>query len=186
MSYFDGEQIMRVGLFVMGLILLFAGLTLSAISRNAVTIEGEDLQKIVEGVRDVPEVSNVNLTKGERFVAKYSGGGRYVDPNEVVVNVYDPYGNITTGIPYQTQFQEGILANYTGSYRIQVGAPGLVDPAYPLLIVIYRMVATSRIEYPNSNLLPYALASIMVGAGICSFGVISRQKPKRRLTKAAR
>jgi len=177
---------MRVGLFVIGLIFLFAGLTLSAILRNAVTIEGKDLQTIVEGLRDVPEVPNVNLTKGERFVAKYSGGGRYVDPNDVVVNVFDPYGNVTEGIPYQAQFQEGILANYTGSYRIQVGAPGLVDPAYPLVIVIYRMVVTSHIEYPNSNLLPYALASILVGVGICSFGVISRQKPKRRLAKTAR
>ena len=177
---------MRIWLFIVGLILLFAGLTLSAISRNAVTTEDEELQKIAEGVKDVPEVSNVNLTKGDRFVAKYSGGGRHVDPNEVVVNVYDPYGNITTGIPYQPQLQEGILANYTGSYRIQVGAPGLIDPSSPLLIVVYRMVKTTDIDYPNSNLLPYALASILVGAGICCLGMILRQKPKRRLTKAAR
>jgi len=177
---------MRIGLFVMGLILIFAGLTVSAISRNAVTIEGTELEKIQEGVRDVPEVSNVSLTEGERFVAKYSGGGRYVDQNEVLVNVFDPYGNVTVGILYQAQSRQGILANYTGFYRIQVGAPGLVDPAYPLLIVIYRMVPTSRVEYPNSNLLPYAIVSIFVGVGVCSFGVISRQRPKRRLTKAAR
>jgi len=177
---------MRIGLFVTGLILLFVGLTLSAISRNSVTTEDEDLQKIAEGVKDVPEVSNVNLTKGEKFVAQKTGGGRFVDPNEVVVNVYDPYGNITTGIPYQTQFQEGILANYTGPYRIQVGAPGLIDPASPLLLVVYRIVETTDTDYPNSYLLPYALASILIGASICSCGVISKQKPKRKFTKSTR
>jgi len=177
---------MKIGLLFIGLVLLFAGLTLSGISRSPVTRRDDELQKIAEGPRDVPEVSNVNLTKGDTFVAKYYGGGSYVDPNEVIVNVYDPYGNLTAGISYGTQFQKGILANYSGSYRIQVGAPGLLDPESPLQVVIFKMVATTRIEYPNSNLLPYALASILVGTGVCIFGASSRRKTSREFKKTAR
>src|SRR3972149_8512425 len=177
---------MRIKLLGIGFILLFFGLALSAISRNAVTREDENLEKIAEGYRDVPEVSNVSLTQGEKFVAKYYGGGSYVDPNEVIVNVFDPYHNLTAGISYGTQFQNGISANYTGLYTVQVGAPGLLDPRSPLQIVIFRMVVTSRIEYPNLNLLPYAFASILVGVSVCTFSIVSRRKPTRSTRRTAK
>lgn len=175
---------MRIKLFGLGLILLFLGLALSAFSRNAVTKEEENLENIAESLRDVPEVSNVTLTKDEIFIAKYYGGGSYVNPNDVIVNVIDPYGNVTSGIPYATQFQAGIVANYTGSYTIQVGAPGLLDPSSPLLIVIFEKVVTNSVEYPNSNLLPLALALIVIGAGISAFAATSKGKPARRLGKS--
>ncbi len=175
---------MRIKLFGVGLILLFLGLTMSAFSRNAVTKRDENLEKIAEGLKDVPEVSNVTLTKNEIFVAKYYGGGSHVNPNDVIVNVLDPYGNVTSGIVYATQFKDGIVANSTGSYTIQVGAPGLLDPSSPLLIVIFKKVVTTNVEYPNSNLLPFALASITIGAGICAFAATSKGKPARRLGKS--
>ncbi len=174
---------MRLRLLFVGLILVFAGLTLTGVSQNPVTVRGSDLQKIAEGIKDVPEVSNVNLTKGDTFVAKYYGGGSFVDPNEVIVNVYDPYGNLTAGISYVVQFQQGTLANYTGPYRIQVGAPGLIDPSSPLQIVIFTMVTTTRVEYPNSNLLPYGLASILIGAFLCALGASSQRKQSRKIKK---
>ncbi len=174
---------MRLRLLFVGLILLFAGLTITGVSRNPTTVTGSDLQKIAEGIRDVPEVSNVNLTKGDLFVAKYYGGGSYVDPNEVIVNVYDPYGNLTAGISYAFQFQHGILANYTGPYTIQVGAPGLMDPSNPLQIVIWKMIPTTHVEYPNSNLFPYGLASILIGAFLSAFGASSKPKQSRKTKK---
>jgi hypothetical protein len=174
---------MRLRLFVVGLILLFAGLALTGVSRNPTPVTGNELQKIAEGVRDVPEVSNVNLTKGEIFLARYSGGGAYVDPNEVIVNVYDPYGNVTAGISYAFQFQHGILANYTGPYTIQVGAPGLLDPSSPLIIVIWEMIPTTRVEYPNSNLFPFGLASILIGAFLTAFSASSKPKQPRKTRK---
>jgi len=183
---FDEGQDMKIGLLFIGLVLVFAGLTLSGISRSPITRRDEELQKIAEGLRDIPEVSNVNLTEGDSFVAKYYGGGSHVDPNEVVVNVYDPYGNLTIGILYAAQFQKGTLANYTGPYRIQVGAPGLIDPASPLQIVIFKMVVSSRIEYPNSNLLPFGIAFIFAGAGVCIFGASSRRKASRKFKKTLR
>ena len=177
---------MRIQLLFVGLLLVFAGLTLTGISQSHVTIRGSDLQEITEGIKDIPEVSNVNLTKGDTFIAKYYGGGSNVDPNEVIVNVYDPYGNLTAGISYAAQFQQGTLANYTGSYRIQVGAPGLVDPRSPLQIVIFKMVITTRDEYPNSNLLPFGIASIFAGAGVCIFGASFRRKTPKKFKKTAR
>lgn len=176
---------MRIGFLFIGLLLVFAGLAISGISRNPVSVEDKDLQIIAEGLRDVPEVSNVNLTKGDIFVAKYSGGGSQVDPNDVIVNVFDPYGNLTAGISYTTQFLEGTLANYTGPYRIQVGGPGLIDPSYPMQIVIYKMIISNRTEYPNSDLLPLGIALVLAGSVVCIVGVISQRRTPKRIRRIA-
>jgi hypothetical protein len=185
-KYSDEGLNMKIGLLSIGLLLVFLGIAISGIAKSSVTITGNDLQKIAEGIKDIPEVSNVNLTKGDIFVAKYYGGGSNVDPNEAIVNVYDPYGNLTSGISYLVQFQKGTLANYTGPYRIQVGAPGLIDPATPLQIVVFKMIISNRIEYPNSSSLPFGIASVFAGAGVCILGISSGRKTPKRFKKTAR
>jgi len=173
---------MRIGVIALGLIIIFAGLILTSTSRNAVTIKNENRELVATGPIDVPEISNVNLNKSEKYVVTYSGGGTYVNPDEIVVNVFDPLGSLTT-VNYTTEFNNGIIANSTGSYKIELGAPGLINPEYPFQLIVRKIVVTTNIEYPNSNLLPYGLAALVIGAGISLLGARSQRRKTTRRQK---
>jgi hypothetical protein len=171
---------MRMGVLAIGLIVLFAGFVLLSVSRTSVTKTDENLVPIATGVRDVPEISGVNLTKDERFVVRYSGGGKNYNPEDLIINIYDPSGNLTT-VLFQSQRQKGMIANYTGSYKIQMGAPGLIDPSSPFIMMIDEIEEITYSEYPNTYLHPYGLGVAAIGAGISAWGAITS---KRKTTRA--
>jgi hypothetical protein len=180
---------MRIGIFAIGFVLLFVGLLVVSISQ-AVKIEtGQTYVTLKNGAKDVTELTDVNLNAADRFRVRYSGGGQRVNQLEIVVIVYDPYGNITT-LDYVAQYQSGIIANYSGSYRIGLGAPGLIDPDYPFLMLAEKIIQTSTTTYPNSSMLPYGLAPLIIGAGISVWSAksskqkINRNRTRRRAIKS--
>lgn len=171
---------MRIGVLALGLIIIFAGLILTSIARSSTTKKNENQEVVATGPVGVPEISNVNLNETEKYVATYSGGGKYVSPDEVIVNIFDPSGSLTT-VNYTTEFNNGFIANSTGPYKIEVGAPGLINPEYPFMLIVRKIVVTTAVEYPYFNLLLYGAAALVIGAVISVWGVTSRRrKPTRR------
>jgi hypothetical protein len=165
---------MRPWFLALGIVLIFIGLTLIS-SARPITIGYEDTQTVKEGNWNSREVTDVSLNTGDRFSVKYSGGGTQVDPAEVIVTIQDPAGNQTV-VPYETSIN-GMVANLTGSYNMSVGAPGLVNPSYPLFVRVEKITNKIRTEYPNSNWLPPGLALVIIGGGMSIWGAIS---PKRK------
>ena len=177
---------MRIGLLAIGLLFMFTGLAIISLSRTPTVTKNENRVLIAQGLGDATEISDVNLVKNERFVVRYSGGGKYVNPEDILVNIFDPNNNITE-VSYMSQYQNGMIANYTGSYRIQMGAPGLIDPESPFLMLVDRIEDNTRVEYNNSYILPYGLGALAMGTWIAFWGArsskhrISHDKGKGRI-----
>jgi len=170
---------LRLKFLALGIVIIFFGLLLISVSRNSKVIKDEDRQVVKVGERDSFEVTDVPLNSGDKFAAMYSGGGRLVSQDDVIVNVFDPFGNLTT-VSYTSQVNSGIRANYTGAYKVQVGAPGLIDPSFPLLVRVEKIVENIRVEYPNSDLLPVGMSTTVIGAGISIWGVVSSKERRIR------
>lgn len=170
---------MRLKFLGLGIVIIFVGLLLVSLSRSTVTIKNENRQIVKEGDKDSFEVTDVSLSAGDKFAVMYSGGGHLVSPDEVIVNIFDPLGNLTT-FSYMATFRNGIIANYTGAYKMQVGAPGLIDPSSPLLVRVEKITETTRTEQPNSNMLPVGMSTIVIGAGISIWGTVSSKEKRMR------
>lgn len=165
---------MKPWFLALGVVLIFIGLILISIA-SPVTIHYEDTQTIKEGNWNSTEVTDVFLNAGDKFSVKYSGGGTHVNPDDVIVTITEPNTTQTT-VSYETSIN-GIIADATGMYNMSVGAPGLVDPSFPLMVRVEKITDKTRTEYPNLNWLPPGLALVIIGGGI---SIWSAKSPKRK------
>jgi len=174
---------LRLGVLAIGIILLIAGLSFISVARTPTTITEKYPQIIKTGERDSTEITDIPINKGDKFIVTYSGGGQYISQEDIIVSVYDPFGN-ETHLSYMTERENGIIANYTGLYKVQLGAPGIIDPSRPLILTVQKIIEHTDVEYPNSNLLPLGYSMIFIGAGVTVLGAkISKRKTARSKSK---
>lgn len=168
---------MRTSILAIGLLLLFAGLFLISLSRTPTNVPQQDRPIIKVGEKDSTEIADVYLVNNEKFYVSYIGGGRYLNPDDIFVNIVDPLGNETT-LSYTEAgpVSSGIVANYTGLYKIQMGAPGLINPDLPFFMRVGKIIDHVSVEYPNSKLLPIGLSILAVGGALSVLGVLLRKR----------
>jgi len=171
---------MRKGILAIGIILIFIGLALLAMSRQSTIVDKSETPLIATSQVKSTEVS-FSLNKSDKFfippfqAAGYQDGG--ID--DVIVHVDNPPPGNQTIILYKYT-KNGIIANYTGNYRIQL--TGLL-PGQTFTFQVRKFIEKTETQYPNSYLLPFALAFIAVGIGTSILGAKTSKRsiPRRRL-----
>jgi len=175
---------MRPWYLATGITLLILGLLVIAVARTPTITEKEDRIALKEGGRNEFELNDVPLNQGDKFIVAYSGG-RSVPPDEIDVMIYNPNGN-TTVIPYVNEWQTGIIANYTGTYKMQILGI-FIDESRPFVMYAQEINEYIVVEYPNSNLLPLGVTLLIVGPIVAVWAAkTSRRKPLRNKAKRYR
>jgi len=172
---------MRTSFLAIGLLLVFAGLFLISLSRAPTNVPRQERPIVKVGEKDSTEIADVYFANGEKFYVSYSGGGQYTNPDDIIVNIVDPLGNETT-LSYAEAgpISSGIVTNYTGLYKIQMGGPGLINPDLPFFMRVGKIIDYVSVEYPNSKLLPIGISILAVGGALSVLGALLR---KRRISR---
>jgi len=174
---------MRKGVLAIGIILLFIGLALLPISRESITVDKSETQPVPPSPVNTIEISNVFLTQNDKFFLPFSGQTGYADGQDDILVYIDnpPPGNRTTMLYKATR--NGVLANYTGYYKM--GLIGVI-PGQNFIFQVRKIIEKQETQYPNSYLLPAALALIAIGTCISIFGAKTSKRriaPRRRKQK---
>jgi len=174
------NKALRLKYLGIGIVLILIGLCLVSFSQTSVKTLKKNEERIVWGEQNQTEI-NATLDAGDEFYLAYSGGTPYANPEELDVTIYDSRNESTT-VRYMDQRNNGIIANYAGTYRMQL--LGLfIDPKRPIVLTVFEIHRETVITYPNSNLLPWGISIIMVGTALSIFGFIS-SKERRARSKA--
>jgi len=182
---FHEGSTMRTYLVAIGLVLLFVGLFLISHARTAASVPKQERPIIRVGEKDATEIADINFANGEKFYVSYTGGGRYTNPEDIIVIVFDPFGN-ETALSYERAgpIGRGIIANYTGTYNVTMGGQGLIDPYSPFFMSVRKIIDSVSVEYPNSNVFPVGLSVFAVGVAFSAVGVVlPRKKLSRNKTR---
>jgi len=159
-----------------GIVLLMIGLTIISVARTPEVFTTKREEE-VKRVDNSAEITDVPLNKDDKFLVSYSGGTT-VSVEEIDIVIYDPFGNETT-VPYFAS-RRGIIANYTGLYRMKLVGVFTNPTLPPLVVTVRKIIENTRIEYPNSNMVFVGYPLLVIGGGVSLWGVKS---PKRKAIK---
>jgi len=166
----------RLNFFVLGIVFIFIGLLLIEVSQAPVTTKKENTERVAVGEANSAEI-NATLNAGDEFTVSYSGGSQYVSPEDIDVVIYSPHNKSAT-VSYM-KARNGIVANYTGLYKMQL--LGLfIDPSSPFILTVMRINRETVTTYPNSNLLPVGTSTIVAGTGVSVWGAMTSKKRRVR------